>query len=95
MTYTKKNRFLGVFLSFVVTKCTFYCIWNLSPVPFNEACICLEQFYPVNDTRNNTLADQYHALAAQEPNVLFGGRLAEYKYYDMAPVIEKVLNLEI
>lgn len=55
----------------------------------------MEQFYPVNDTRNNTLADQYHALAAQEPNVLFGGRLAEYKYYDMAPVIEKVLNLEI
>ena len=55
----------------------------------------MEQFYPVNDERNNTLAGQYRALAAQEPNVLFGGRLAEYKYYDMAPIIEKVLGMEI
>ena len=53
----------------------------------------MEQFYPVNDERNNALADQYRALAAQEPKVLFGGRLAEYKYYDMAPIIEKVLSL--
>ena len=37
----------------------------------------MEQFYPVNDERNNALADQYRALAAQEPNVIFGGRLAE------------------
>ena len=55
----------------------------------------MERFYPVNDARNNNLADQYHALTAQEPNVLFGGRLAEYKYYDMAPIIEKVLNMTI
>ena len=55
----------------------------------------MEQFYPVNDDRNNALADRYRALAAQEQNVLFGGRLAEYKYYDMAPVIEKVLTLTI
>ena len=53
----------------------------------------MEQFYPVNDERNNALAEQYRALAAQEPNVIFGGRLAEYKYYDMAPVIEKALAL--
>lgn len=53
----------------------------------------MEQFYPVNDERNNTLAEQYRALAAEEKNVLFGGRLAEYKYYDMAPVIEKVLAM--
>ncbi len=53
----------------------------------------MEQFYPVNDARNNALADQYRALAANEPNVIFGGRLAEYKYYDMAPIIEKVLSL--
>ena len=53
----------------------------------------MEQFYPVNDDRNNSLADQYRALARQEKNVIFGGRLAEYKYYDMAPVIEKVLSL--
>ena len=53
----------------------------------------MEQFYPVNDARNNALADKYRALAANEPNVIFGGRLAEYKYYDMAPVIEKVFDL--
>ena len=53
----------------------------------------MEQFYPVNDVRNNALADQYRSLAAKEPNVIFGGRLAEYKYYDMAPVIEKVFDL--
>ncbi len=52
----------------------------------------LEQFYPVNDSRNNTLAEKYRALAAQENNVIFGGRLAEYKYYDMAPVIEQALS---
>ena len=55
----------------------------------------MEQFYPVNDERNNSLADQYRALAAQEKDVIFGGRLAEYKYYDMAPIIEKVLNMLI
>ena len=55
----------------------------------------MEPYYPVNNDRNNTLADQYRQLAAQEPHVIFGGRLAEYRYYDMAPVIEKVLKLEI
>ena len=52
----------------------------------------MEPYYPVNDDRNNSLADQYRALAAQEPNVLFGGRLAEYKYYDMAPTIESAIK---
>lgn len=55
----------------------------------------MEQFYPVNDARNNALADQYRALSAQEPNVIFGGRLAEYKYYDMAPIIESALRIEV
>ena len=55
----------------------------------------MEPYYPVNDDRNNRLADQYRALAAQEPHVIFGGRLAEYKYYDMAPVIERVLQMPI
>ncbi|MBP5777558.1 MAG: UDP-galactopyranose mutase [Prevotella sp.] len=54
----------------------------------------MEPYYTVNDARNNALAEQYHALAAQEQNVHFGGRLAEYKYYDMAPIVEKVLKLE-
>lgn len=52
----------------------------------------MEPYYPVNDTRNNELAEMYRALAANEENVIFGGRLAEYKYYDMAPIVEKVLN---
>ena len=55
----------------------------------------MEPYYPVNDDRNNALADAYRALAAKEDNVIFGGRLAEYKYYDMAPIVEKVLNMEI
>ncbi len=53
----------------------------------------MEPYYPVNDERNNLLAEQYRSLAAQEENVIFGGRLAEYKYYDMAPIIEKVFRM--
>lgn len=55
----------------------------------------MEPYYPVNDNRNNELADEYRKLADQEVNVIFGGRLGQYKYYDMAPVIEQVLNLNI
>ena len=53
----------------------------------------MEPYYPVNDEKNNRLAESYRQLAAQEENVFFGGRLAEYKYYDMAPVIEKVMKM--
>ncbi len=53
----------------------------------------MEPYYTVNDERNNALADRYRELASQEKNVIFGGRLAEYKYYDMAPIVDKVLNL--
>ena len=52
----------------------------------------MEPYYPVNNDRNNSLADLYRALAAKENNVIFGGRLAEYKYYDMAPTIESAIN---
>ena len=55
----------------------------------------MEPYYTVNDDRNNALADQYRALAAREHNVIFGGRLSEYKYYDMAPIVEKVLSLPL
>lgn len=51
-----------------------------------------EPFYPVNDGANSALYLQYKALADAETNVIFGGRLAEYKYYDMAPVIEQALK---
>ena len=53
----------------------------------------MEPYYPVNDERNNKLYLQYKNLADKETNIIFGGRLAEYKYYDMAPIIEKVLEL--
>ncbi len=53
----------------------------------------MEPYYPVNDERNGNLYAQYKELADKEENVIFGGRLAEYKYYDMAPIVEKVINL--
>ena len=53
----------------------------------------MEPYYPVNDERNTALYAQYKALADAESNVLFGGRLAEYKYYDMAPTIEQAMQL--
>ena len=55
----------------------------------------MEPYYTVNNERNNALADQYRALAAQEKNVIFGGRLADYRYYDMAPIVETVLAIDI
>ena len=47
----------------------------------------MESYYPVNDNRNSDLYARYKTLAEKEENVIFGGRLAEYRYYDMAPVI--------
>lgn len=55
----------------------------------------MEPYYPVNDERNNALYAKYKELADSEKRVIFGGRLAEYKYYDMAPIVEKVLKLVI
>ena len=51
-----------------------------------------EPYYPVNDERNNDLFKQYKELAEKEEKVIFGGRLGEYKYYDMDRVTEKALN---
>lgn len=53
----------------------------------------MEPYYPVNDLRNTELYEKYKALAEKEDNVFFGGRLAEYRYYDMAPTIEQSMNL--
>ena len=53
----------------------------------------MEPFYPVNDARNQAVYEQYRALAAQEPDTIFGGRLAEYRYYDMAPIIARAFSL--
>lgn len=52
-----------------------------------------EPMYPVNDIKNNTIYQQYKELATQETNIIFGGRLAEYKYYDMDQVIAQALNM--
>ncbi len=52
----------------------------------------MEPYYPINDESNNKLADNYRILAEAENDVIFGGRLAEYKYYDMAPVIAKAFE---
>lgn len=52
----------------------------------------MEPYYPVNDAENEIRYQRYKALADQEENVIFGGRLAEYKYYDMAPIVEKVMK---
>ena len=52
----------------------------------------MEPYYPVNDQRNQELYEKYAALAKKEKNVIFGGRLAEYKYYDMDKVIESAFN---
>ena len=52
----------------------------------------MEPYYPVNDELNSSLYAKYKALADQENNVVFGGRLAEYQYYDMSPIIEKVME---
>lgn len=54
-----------------------------------------EPYYPVNDDRNNRLYHEYQELADVEKNVLFGGRLAEYKYYNMDEVIERVFSVPL
>ncbi len=59
------------------------------PTDYKEG---IEKYYTINDKRNNDLADEYRKLAKKEKNVIFGGRLAEYKYYDMDDVIKMALN---
>lgn len=56
--------------------------WNLEDEPY----------YPINDNTNNELYNKYKELSKAEANVIFGGRLAEYKYYDMDKVIESALD---
>lgn len=59
----------------------------------SEWKVGMEPYYPVNDDQNNKLFEQYKELAKNEPNVIFGGRLGNYKYYDMDKVIEAALEL--
>ena len=53
----------------------------------------MEKYYTINDAKNNQLAEQYRELAEKEENVIFGGRLAEYKYYDMDDVIKSAFEI--
>ena len=52
----------------------------------------MEKYYTINDDKNNALAEKYRELAAKEENTIFGGRLAEYKYYDMDDVIKSAFD---
>lgn len=52
-----------------------------------------EAYYPINDDKNQEIYQKYKSLADEEENVIFGGRLAEYKYYDMHQVVEKALDV--
>ncbi len=52
----------------------------------------MEPYYPVNDEKNQALYEAYARMAERESQVVFGGRLAEYKYYDMDKVIESALR---
>ena len=54
-----------------------------------------EPYYPIADSRNSALAEKYRALAAQCSNVIFGGRLAEYRYYDMHHIVKRALEVEL
>lgn len=58
----------------------------------SEWSVGMEPYYPVNNEQNNQLFERYKELAAKEENVIFGGRLGDYKYYDMDKVIEAALN---
>ena len=59
------------------------------PANYSEG---MEKYYTVNDDKNNELAEKYKKLASEESNVIFGGRLAEYKYYDMDDVIKSAMD---
>lgn len=61
----------------------------------SEWTIGIEPYYPVNDEKNTALYQKYEDLAHQEQNVIFGGRLGSYKYYDMDKVIEAALEMYI
>ena len=53
----------------------------------------VEPYYPINNEKNNAIYQKYEELASKEKNVIFGGRLGAYKYYDMDKVIESALAL--
>lgn len=77
---------------FEATDCEKTVVTYEYPSDYEEG---MEKYYTVNDDKNNLLAEKYRSLASKEQNVLFGGRLAEYKYYDMDDVIKKALDIKL
>lgn len=74
---------------FEFNKCTGTVITKEYPIKWKRG---IEAYYPINDNKNNLLLSRYKELAQKEKNVIFGGRLGEYSYYDMDKVIEKALE---
>ena len=66
--------------------------WITFEYPTDYKANTAEPMYPVNDTANNKIYRRYKELVDKEKSTIFGGRLAEYKYYDMHQVIESALN---
>ena len=62
------------------------------PQEWNDKC---EPYYPIANARNNTIAEQYRKLASAQQNVIFGGRLAQYRYYDMHHIVKLALQIEL
>lgn len=60
------------------------------PIDFEEG---MEKYHTINDAKNNELANKYRELGNKERNIIFGGRLAEYKYYDMDDVIKRAFEI--
>ncbi len=75
---------------FEFNKCEGTIITKEYPMNWNKGD---EAYYPVNDEKNNSLFEKYKELAANEKNVIFGGRLGNYKYYDMDKVIRAALDM--
>ncbi len=73
-----------------VKKCAKSVVSREYPVEWHSG---IEPYYPVNNEHNNKLYEEYKAMAYAEKKVIFGGRLGEYKYYDMAPVMERAIAL--
>jgi UDP-galactopyranose mutase len=73
-------------------RCDLDFTWITWEYPSEYSAKKTEPYYPVNDKLNNSIYEKYKELSDKEPNVIFGGRLAEYKYYDMHQVIESALN---
>jgi UDP-galactopyranose mutase len=70
-----------------------YCTWITHEYPTDYIVKKTEPYYPVNDDLNNQIYEKYKILTNSEKKIIFGGRLAEYKYYDMTDVIESAFKL--